>query len=121
MINLADHKFTIMLVSSTCLLLSVIIVVLWMNKGLFLVFKKIAEDTLMKDGKWSRTSLTMLSAWIVAVQMAIFDLIKTEKLNFEVFVVFIGVALGSKIVNAYSNKIDPTIPNAPQPENSSAN
>ena len=42
------------------------------------------NDTLKKDGKWSRTSLTMFSAWNLVTFMVIFDLYK-EGFRYDVF------------------------------------
>ena len=65
--------------------------------------KDIIEHTLKKKGRWSRTSLTMFTAWIIAIVMALYDL-WDEGFRFEVFMVFSGIALGSKIVEgAHSN------------------
>ena len=64
----------------------------------------IAHDTLTKEGKWSRTSLTMFTAWLCAIVFAVYDLINNG-FHFEVFLTFVGVALGSKIVHAQSKKL----------------
>jgi hypothetical protein len=69
------------------------------------LLSEVAHDTLTKDGKWSRTSLTMFTAWILAVIFAAYDLIHNG-FHFEVFLTFVGVALGSKIVDAQSKKIE---------------
>ena len=61
-------------------------------------------DTLTKDGKWSRTSLTMFSAWIVVLFMAIFDFCR-RGLQFDVWVTLVVVATGIKITDAWSKKI----------------
>jgi hypothetical protein len=65
----------------------------------------IANDTLKKDGKWSRTSLTMFSAWLCAIVFALYDLNKNG-FHFEVFLTFVGVALGSKLVDAQSKRLE---------------
>jgi hypothetical protein len=65
----------------------------------------IAHDTLTKDGKWSRTSLTMFTAWLFALAFATYDLIKNG-FHFEVFLTLVGVALGSKIVDAHSKRLE---------------
>lgn len=65
---------------------------------------KIVEDTLMKDGKWSRTSLTMFIGYCMANYMAVVDLYK-HGFNFEVFLTYIGVAGGMKVVDAFSKKL----------------
>jgi hypothetical protein len=65
----------------------------------------IVNDTLKKDGKWSRTSLTMGTAWGIAVFFAFYDL-RNNGFHFEVFLTFVGVALGSKIVDAQTKRLE---------------
>ena len=69
------------------------------------MLSEIAHDTLTKEGKWSRTSLTMFSAWVFALFFASYDLFKNG-FHFEVFITLVGVALGSKLVDAQSKKIE---------------
>lgn len=74
---------------------------------------EIANDTLKRPDetgklKWSRTSMTMLTAWVVSIYMALYDMVKNG-FEFEVFLVMVGVALGSKVTDAFSRKIDPSI------------
>jgi hypothetical protein len=64
-------------------------------------------DTLKKEGKFSRTSLTMFSAWILAVNMALYDLYKNG-FKYEVFATFVGVALGSKLTDTLGSRITTT-------------
>jgi hypothetical protein len=64
----------------------------------------VLHDTLTKDGKWSRTSLTMFSAWIVVIFMALFDFCR-RGLQFDVWVTLVVVATGIKITDAWSKKI----------------
>ena len=63
------------------------------------------NDTLKKDGKWSRTSLTMFSAWNLVSFMVIFDLYK-EGFRYDVFVTMVGVALGTKLTDSIGKKIE---------------
>ena len=63
------------------------------------------NDTLKKDGKWSRTSLTMFSAWLIAVYMVMFDLYK-EGFRYDVFVTMVGVALGSKLTDSIGKRVE---------------
>ena len=71
--------------------------------------KNLTRDTLKKkvEGgyRWSRTSLTMFSAWLIAVYMVIFDLYK-EGFRYDVFVTMVGVALGSKLTDSISKKME---------------
>jgi len=63
------------------------------------------NDTLKKDGKWSRTSLTMFSAWKLVIFMVIFDLYK-EGFRYDVFVTMVGVALGTKLTDSVGKRIE---------------
>jgi len=71
--------------------------------------KAITRDTLKKkvDGeyRWSRTSLTMFSAWLIAVYMVMFDLYK-EGFRYDVFVTMVGVALGSKLTDSIGKRVE---------------
>lgn len=68
------------------------------------ILREILQYTLKKDGKWSRTSLTMFSAWIVSLYMAIFDFC-FNGLKYDVWVTLVVVATGIKITDAWSKKI----------------
>tara|TARA_R110002126_G_scaffold93089_1_gene220709 strand:+ start:1063 stop:1320 length:258 start_codon:yes stop_codon:yes gene_type:complete len=69
------------------------------------LISKIIDDTLKreKDGvrRFSRTSLTMLSAWIVVLYMAIFDQIKNG-LHYEVWIILATISSGIKIADRFS-------------------
>ena len=68
------------------------------------VLKEILQDTLKKDGKWSRTSMTMFSAWALSLSMAMFDFF-VNGLKYDVWVTLVVVATGIKITDAWSKKI----------------
>lgn len=68
------------------------------------IIKQILNDTLKRDGKWSRTSLTMFSSWFVALVMAILDFC-FNGLRFDVWLGLISVSIGSKISDSLSKKI----------------
>jgi len=73
-------------------------------------FINIINDTLKKkleDGssRWSRTSLTMFSAWVIATVMAITDYCK-HGLRYDVWLALVAVALGSKISNSLSERLN---------------
>lgn len=68
------------------------------------IIKEIVNDTLKKNGKWSRTSLTMFTSYFVALLMSIIDF-ALNGLRFDVWCVLIGVAMGSKITDSFSKKI----------------
>ena len=70
------------------------------------MLRLILEDTLKKDGKYSRTSLTMFTAWIMVVGMAFFDFID-KGMRYDVWLTLVGVATGMKIIDSYSKKIQP--------------
>ena len=68
------------------------------------IIKEIVNDTLKKNGKWSRTSLTMFTSYFVSLLMSIIDF-SLNGLRFDVWCVLIGVAMGSKITDSFSKKI----------------
>lgn len=65
----------------------------------------LVNDTLKKEGRYSRTSLTMLSAWLFVLGFAWFDFMD-KGLRFDVWVALVGVALGSKITDSFSKKLE---------------
>ena len=67
--------------------------------------KTVVNDTLKKDGKYSRTSLTMASAWFLVVVTYVYDFIRNG-MRMEAFLVMVGVALGSKISDALSTRLN---------------
>lgn len=73
------------------------------------IIKQLVQDTLMKyEGdrlRYSRTSLTMFSAWLLVIYMTIFDLYK-EGFRYDVFATMVAVALGTKITDSFSKKIN---------------
>ena len=72
------------------------------------IFKKLVQDTLMKlendKLRYSRTTLTMFSVWLLVVYMIIYDLYK-EGFRYDVFVTMVGVALGTKVTDSISEKL----------------
>lgn len=68
------------------------------------IIKDLINDTLKKNGKYSRTSLTMFVTLVVALWMCVVDF-AYNGLRFDVWCVLIGVAMGSKITDSYSKKI----------------
>ena len=66
--------------------------------------KDLVNDTLKVDGNWSRTSLTMLTAWAVVLYMALIDFFYTG-LRYDVWATLTAVATGIKIADAYTKKI----------------
>jgi hypothetical protein len=73
------------------------------------LISEIANDTLKKDDgtgfkRWSRTSLTMFSAWLITCYIAISDFHK-HGYNSEVFYCMCAISLGIKITDAISKKI----------------
>lgn len=68
------------------------------------ILREILQDTLKKDGKWSRTSLTMFSAWVLSLSMSMFDFF-FNGLKYDVWVTLVVVATGIKITDAWSKKI----------------
>ena len=73
------------------------------------LLSEVANDTLKKkdeDGftRWSRTSLTMFSAWMIVCYIAIADFNKSG-FNGEVFIALSTIAIGVKITDSISKKI----------------
>jgi hypothetical protein len=73
-------------------------------------FINIINDTLkirLEDNsiRWSRTSLTMFSAWFTAIIMAVVDYCK-HGIRYDVWLTLVAVALGSKISNSLSQKLN---------------
>lgn len=68
------------------------------------IIKEILNDTLKRNDKWSRTSLTMFTSWFVALVMAILDFF-FNGLRFDVWLGLISVSIGSKISDSLSKKI----------------
>ncbi len=77
------------------------------------VISQIADDTLKRTDqkgvlRWSRTSLTMGVAVAICVYMSIADFLRNG-FNYEVFLAWLGVGLGSKVTDAWSRKLDPSV------------
>lgn len=69
------------------------------------LISEIANDTLKRDNMWSRTSLTMFTAWLWVIIIATVDYIKTG-FHFEVWCTMVAVALGVKVTDAWSKKLN---------------
>lgn len=69
------------------------------------LFKDIINDTLKRDGKFSRTSLTMATAWFAVLITYIWDFIN-EGFRMDAFTVMVSVALGVKWIDAKSKQIE---------------
>ena len=72
------------------------------------VIATVVTDTLKREGKWSATKLTMATAWLVVLYSYHYDLIKNG-FNETAFSILVGVALGAKVTDAFSKKLDPTV------------
>lgn len=73
----------------------------------YLFISKLLSDTLKKEGKWSTTLLTMFTAWIAVLITYLVDFTKNGfKLNETAFGIMVVIALGSKITNSFSNRIE---------------
>lgn len=69
----------------------------------------IIDDTLKKidkDGKlvWSRTSLTMASAWFACLSTYLYDFVKNG-FNETAFYAMLGIALGAKVTDGWTKKL----------------
>ena len=69
------------------------------------MLRDIINDTLKKEGRFSRTSLTMFSAWVFVLGMAFFDFID-KGMRYDVWLTLVGVATGIKVLDSYSKKIE---------------
>jgi uncharacterized membrane-anchored protein YitT (DUF2179 family) len=70
------------------------------------VTNSIINDTLKRDGKWSVTRLTMFTAWMTVLWSYVYDIVKTG-FNYQAFCIMVGVALGVKVTDAWSKKLNP--------------
>lgn len=101
--------------------LCIVFIILLIKYRNHFVLKGIIDDTLKiadpKTGilKWSRTSLTMATAWAVCLYSYLYDL-WNNGFNETAFYFMGGIALGAKITDAWSKKIDPTIVAPPSSE-----
>jgi len=68
-------------------------------------YKQIAEDTLKRNGKYSRTSLTMATAWVAILAVFISDYI-INGFNEMAFTEILAVAIGIKWVDAKSKQLE---------------
>lgn len=72
-------------------------------------FTDIINDTLKKKDRenyrWSRTSLTMFSSWIIACAMAIENYCK-HGIRYDIWITLICVALGTKVSDALAQKLN---------------
>ena len=74
------------------------------------LLSEIAVDTLQKpdqDGirRWDRMKLTMLVSFAMAIAYSVYSLIN-EGFRFDIFMVWIGGALGNKIIDAQSKRLE---------------
>ena len=65
------------------------------------VKEKEADNTVKL--KWSKTNLTMFTAFAIGCFMAVYDFFKTG-FNFQVFLVYISMAIGMKGVSILGKK-----------------
>jgi hypothetical protein len=66
--------------------------------------RSLIDDTLKKEGKWSRTSLTMFTSYVFSLILAIFDYIH-RGFNFEVFLTYVGLSAGVKLSAAVEKRL----------------
>ena len=74
------------------------------------LFKALGRDTLMEEDsngnrRFSRMSIMMTTAWAIVIFMALRDFSFTG-LRMDVWLTFVSVAMGTKIVNAHAKKIE---------------
>lgn len=73
------------------------------------LIRSIAHDTLKKDvngiREWDRMKLTMFSAWLTVLFFAYRDFY-FNGLQLEIWLTLVGVAMGSKLIDAQAKKIE---------------
>lgn len=103
--SILDNLWIILIVG---VLLGSAISLLFKIKSIYSTLNSIINDTLKIDGKWSRTSLTMLTAWLTVLWSYHYDVIKNG-FNETAFGLMLGVAVGVKVTDAWSKKLNPQI------------
>lgn len=73
-------------------------------KNILSYIQKILNDTLKKNGLWSRMSIMMMIAWNTAIIMAIEDY-SQHGIRMDVWMTLVTFALGNKTLDALNNKI----------------
>lgn len=68
------------------------------------VIGEVINDTLKKEGKWSRTSLTMFTSYIFTLILATLDYAH-RGFNFEVFLTYVGLSAGVKLSAAIEQRL----------------
>lgn len=88
-----------------CLIILVFILLFTFVKSTWIgtTIKQIVNDTLKKDGKFSRTSLTMATSFWIANYFAMYDFIKNG-FSFEVFSIYMTIATGLKGLDILDKK-----------------
>lgn len=66
--------------------------------------QEIFDDTLKKNGKWSRMSMMMITSWNVVLIMAIVDFFHNG-LRLEVWFALLGFSASNKYINAHAERI----------------
>lgn len=70
------------------------------------ILRQIIDHTLKTpDGRWSRMSIIITSAWLAVIVLAILDFCK-EGFRYDVWITFVGVAVGTKLVDAQAKKVE---------------
>ena len=69
------------------------------------MLNKIINDTLKIEGKYSRTSLTMFSAWVLVYLISIIDYVRTGYRS-EVWLTLLAVSVGVKLSDAIGKRIN---------------
>lgn len=69
------------------------------------MLKQVINDTLKIEGKYSRTSLTMFSAWVLVYIISIIDYVRTGYRS-EVWLTLVAVAVGVKLSDAIGKRIN---------------
>jgi hypothetical protein len=66
--------------------------------------RRLIDDTLKKEGKWSRTSLTMFTSYVFTLILSSLDYLH-RGFNFEVFLTYVGLSAGVKLSAAIEKRL----------------
>lgn len=89
-------------------LIALIVRAFFKGSAILTLVRDIGNDTLKKNGKWSKTAIIATSAWFVVLWSFHYDLINNG-FNETAWMFLGGVALGAPITKAWSKKVDPTV------------
>ena len=99
----------LVIIASLGIVIGILINIFMRIKAVSAWVNTLVNDTFKREGKWSVTRLTMGTAWFACLYSYFYDLTKNG-FNLEAFLILVGVALGAKVTDAYSKKLNPETP-----------